>query len=127
VVTPNRSELRESWELEERGRSSLKSPALREQLDSARSRTPSSEGSRLTTQTTLTDALLRQRGWGRGGVDGLQRLERERGITIYSKSAAVLLSFGSLRTSRNQKILLIRPVTPTFGSEVERVLRSIDL
>jgi len=71
-------------------------------------------------KTTLTDAILRQT----GAVDentsmDSNTLEQERGITIYSKNAAT--------TYKNTKINIVdTPGHADFGSEVERVLRSID-
>lgn len=71
-------------------------------------------------KTTLTDALLRQTGAAEEGVSmDSNALERERGITIYSKNAAV--------TYKDTKINIVdTPGHADFGSEVERVLRSID-
>ena len=71
-------------------------------------------------KTTLTDALLRQMGVAEEGVSmDSNALERERGITIYSKNAAVYY--------KNTKINIVdTPGHADFGSEVERVLRSID-
>ncbi len=71
-------------------------------------------------KTTLTDALLRQTGVAREGVSmDSNALERERGITIYSKNAAVFY--------KDTKINIVdTPGHADFGSEVERVLRSID-
>ncbi|MDE2212988.1 MAG: translational GTPase TypA [Patescibacteria group bacterium] len=71
-------------------------------------------------KTTLTDALLRQCGVTKEGVSmDSNDLERERGITIYAKNAAV--------EYRNTKINIVdTPGHADFGSEVERVLRSID-
>ena len=71
-------------------------------------------------KTTLTDAILSQTGAGEEGVsmDSVD-LEHERGITIYSKNAAVMY--------KDTKINIIdTPGHADFGSEVERVLRSID-
>ena len=71
-------------------------------------------------KTTLTDALLRQTGAFKEGVSmDSNVLELERGITIYSKNAAI--------TYRGTKINIVdTPGHADFGSEVERVLRSID-
>jgi len=71
-------------------------------------------------KTTLTDALLRQTGVAEEGVSmDSNALERERGITIYSKNAAIFY--------KDTKINLVdTPGHADFGSEVERVLRSID-
>ncbi|MEK7144231.1 MAG: translational GTPase TypA [Patescibacteria group bacterium] len=71
-------------------------------------------------KTTLTDAILRQTGAAKEGVSmDSNTLEQERGITIYSKNAAVQY--------RGTKINIVdTPGHADFGSEVERVLRSID-
>ncbi len=71
-------------------------------------------------KTTLTDALLQQTGVGEEGVSmDSNDLERERGITIYSKNASI--------PYKGTKINLVdTPGHADFGSEVERVLRSID-
>lgn len=72
-------------------------------------------------KTTLTDALLRQTGM----VDDEQKsmdsnaLEQERGITIYAKNTTLFY--------KDTKINIVdTPGHADFGSEVERVLRSID-
>lgn len=72
-------------------------------------------------KTTLTDALMKQNG-------GLQdenismdsnALEKERGITIYSKNTSI--------TYKDTKINIVdTPGHADFGSEVERVLRAVD-
>ncbi len=71
-------------------------------------------------KTTLTDALLRQTGVAEEGVSmDSNTLELERGITIYSKNASI--------PYKETKINLVdTPGHADFGSEVERVLRSID-
>lgn len=71
-------------------------------------------------KTTLTDALLRQTGAAEEGFTmDTNTLERERGITIYSKNASVVY--------KGTKINIVdTPGHADFGSEVERVLRSID-
>ncbi|MFH1462346.1 MAG: translational GTPase TypA [bacterium] len=71
-------------------------------------------------KTTLTDAILRQTGAAGDEVSmDSNALEQERGITIYSKNAAV--------TYKGTKINIVdTPGHADFGSEVERVLRSID-
>src|SRR5574344_1859943 len=71
-------------------------------------------------KTTLTDAIMRQTGMF---VDGdsmdSNAMEQERGITIYSKNTACYY--------KGTKINIVdTPGHADFGSEVERVLRSID-
>ena len=71
-------------------------------------------------KTTLTDALMRQTGAFKEGVTmDSNALELERGITIYSKNASI--------SYKGTKINIVdTPGHADFGSEVERVLRSID-
>lgn len=71
-------------------------------------------------KTTLTDALMRQTGMVEEGVSmDSNDLEKERGITIYAKNTSVLY--------KGTKINIVdTPGHADFGSEVERVLRSID-
>jgi GTP-binding protein len=71
-------------------------------------------------KTTLTDALMRQTGMTEGDVSmDSNDLEKERGITIYSKNTSVFY--------RDTKINIVdTPGHADFSSEVERILRSID-
>ena len=71
-------------------------------------------------KTTLTDAILKQTGFGEEGFSmDSNALEKERGITIYSKNASVVY--------KGTKINIVdTPGHADFGSEVERILRSID-
>ena len=71
-------------------------------------------------KTTLTDALMRQNGGLEEGISmDSNALERERGITIYSKNTSIFY--------KDTKINIVdTPGHADFGSEVERVLRSID-
>ncbi len=71
-------------------------------------------------KTTLTDALMKQCGMSEEGATmDVNALEQERGITIYSKNTSVFY--------KDTKINIVdTPGHADFGSEVERVLRSID-
>ena len=71
-------------------------------------------------KTTLTDALMKQTGMNDGGISmDSNDLEKERGITIYSKNTSVFY--------RDTKINIVdTPGHADFSSEVERILRSID-
>jgi GTP-binding protein len=71
-------------------------------------------------KTTLTDALLRQNGMEKEGFSmDSNTLEKERGITIYAKNTSLFY--------KDTKINIVdTPGHSDFGSEVERVLRSID-
>src|SRR4030043_5946 len=72
-------------------------------------------------KTTITDAIMRQTGMEKDETATLDSdaLEKERGITIYSKNTSVFY--------KGTKINIVdTPGHADFGSEVERVLRSID-
>ena len=70
-------------------------------------------------KTTLTDAIMTQCGHADEGSMDSNALEQERGITIYAKNTSV--------TYKGTKINIVdTPGHADFGSEVERVLRSID-
>ncbi len=71
-------------------------------------------------KTTLTDALMKQTGMVPADFTmDTNDLEQERGITIYAKNASLYY--------KDTKINIVdTPGHADFGSEVERVLRSID-
>lgn len=72
-------------------------------------------------KTTLTDALMKQNGGSKeeGVSMDSNDLEKERGITIYSKNTSIYY--------KGTKINIVdTPGHADFGSEVERVLRAID-
>ncbi|PIR92636.1 translational GTPase TypA [Candidatus Falkowbacteria bacterium CG10_big_fil_rev_8_21_14_0_10_44_15] len=72
-------------------------------------------------KTRLTDALMRQTGMVKDDTVSMDSnaLEKERGITIYSKNTSIFY--------QGTKINIVdTPGHADFGSEVERVLRSID-
>jgi GTP-binding protein len=71
-------------------------------------------------KTTLTDALMRQTGMVEEGITmDSNALEQERGITIYAKNTSIYY--------KDTKINIVdTPGHADFGSEVERVIRSID-
>jgi GTP-binding protein len=72
-------------------------------------------------KTTITDKLLRQTGMVNDEVKSMDSnaLEQERGITIYAKNTTLFY--------KDTKVNIVdTPGHADFGSEVERVLRSID-
>ncbi|MDB5259555.1 MAG: GTP-binding protein TypA [Candidatus Taylorbacteria bacterium] len=70
-------------------------------------------------KTTLTDAIMTQCGHTDEGSMDSNALEQERGITIYAKNTSV--------EYKGTKINIVdTPGHADFGSEVERVLKSID-
>ncbi|MCX6758052.1 MAG: translational GTPase TypA [Candidatus Nomurabacteria bacterium] len=72
-------------------------------------------------KTTLTDALMKQNGGlqAEGVSMDSNAIEKERGITIYSKNTSIQY--------KGTKINIVdTPGHADFGSEVERVLRAID-
>lgn len=72
-------------------------------------------------KTTLTDAIMKQTGALSDETASMDSnaLEKERGITIYAKNTSI--------TYKDTKINIVdTPGHADFGSEVERVLRSID-
>lgn len=71
-------------------------------------------------KTTLTDAILKQLGVSKEGASmDSNALEQERGITIYAKNTSIPYKKGKIN-------IVDTPGHADFGSEVERVLRSID-
>lgn len=77
-------------------------------------------------KTTLTDAIMTQCGHGDEGSMDSNALEQERGITIYAKNTSI--NYPAVDSGRPvTKINIVdTPGHADFGSEVERVLRSID-
>jgi len=71
-------------------------------------------------KTTLTDALMHQTHMAEDDISmDSYALEKERGITIYSKNTSLIY--------KDTKINIVdTPGHADFGSEVERILRSID-
>ncbi len=71
-------------------------------------------------KTAITDALMKQSGMFDEGMSmDTDKIEQERGITIYAKNTSLFY--------KDTKINIVdTPGHADFGSEVERVLRSID-
>lgn len=71
-------------------------------------------------KTTLTNAIMEYTGaWDENSSMDSDKIEQERGITIYAKNTSV--------EYKDTKINIVdTPGHADFGSEVERVLRSID-
>src|SRR3989344_6617170 len=78
-------------------------------------------------KTTLTDALMRQTGVAAEGVSmDSNALELERGITIYAKNTSIFYHSTNSGRAVTKINIVDTPGHSDFGSDEERVLRSID-
>ncbi len=77
-------------------------------------------------KTTLTDAIMTQCGHGDEGSMDSNALEQERGITIYAKNTSINYPTPDSGRPVTKINIVDTPGHADFGSEVERVLRSID-